>query len=71
MYSAFFFAPGGSSPDHLKGPNPDASHLRVGGRYRKEEGEIELDSIQAIASGDFTRELARGVRSGSQARVGS
>jgi len=32
---------------------------RVGGRYRMEEGEIEVDSIQPIGFPDITPELAR------------
>src|ERR1700710_785740 len=31
----------------------------VGGRYRMEEGEIEVDSIEAIGFPDITPELAR------------
>ena len=34
-------------------------HVRVGGRYRMEEGEIEVDSIEAIGFPDITPELAR------------
>ena len=36
-------------------------NLRVhaGGRYRMEEGEIEIDSIEAIGLPDITPELAR------------
>jgi hypothetical protein len=33
--------------------------VRVGGRYRMEEGEIEVDSIQQIGFPDITPELAR------------
>ena len=33
-------------------------HVRVGGRYRMEEGEIEVDSIEPIGSPDITPELA-------------
>jgi hypothetical protein len=34
-------------------------HVRVGGRYRMEEGEIEVDSIEPIGFLDITPELAR------------
>jgi hypothetical protein len=34
-------------------------HVKVGGRYRMEEGEIEVDSILPIGLGDITPELAR------------
>ena len=34
-------------------------HVRVGGRYRMEEGEIEVDSIETIEFPDITPELAR------------
>jgi hypothetical protein len=33
--------------------------VRVGGRYRMQEGEIEVDSIEAIGFPDITPELAR------------
>jgi hypothetical protein len=33
--------------------------VRVGARYRMEEGEIEIDSIQQIGFPDITPELAR------------
>ena len=33
--------------------------VRVGGRYRMEEGEIEVDSIETIGFQDITSELAR------------
>src|ERR1700690_4331303 len=33
--------------------------VRVGGRYRMEEGEIEVDSIQPIGFPDITPALAR------------
>jgi hypothetical protein len=33
--------------------------VRVGGRYRMEEGEIEVDSIEPIGYPDITPELAR------------
>ncbi len=34
-------------------------HVRVGGRYRMEEGEIEIDSIEPIGLPDITPALAR------------
>src|SRR5208283_1707556 len=34
-------------------------HVKVGGRYRMEEGEIEIDSIELIGFPDITPELAR------------
>jgi hypothetical protein len=34
-------------------------HVRVGGRYRMEEGTIEVDSIESIGFVDITPELAR------------
>jgi hypothetical protein len=34
-------------------------HVRVGGRYRMEDGEIEIDSIDRIGLPDITPELAR------------
>lgn len=34
-------------------------HVRVGARYRMEEGEIEVDSITPIGFPDITSELAR------------
>lgn len=34
-------------------------HIRVGGRYRMEEGEIEVDSIEPIGLPDITPGLAR------------
>lgn len=34
-------------------------HVKVGGRYRMEEGEIEIDSIEPIGFTDITPELAR------------
>ena len=33
-------------------------HVKVGGRYRMEEGEIEIDSIEPIGFPDITPELA-------------
>lgn len=33
--------------------------VKVGGRYKMEEGEIEIDSIQPIGLPDITPELAR------------
>jgi hypothetical protein len=34
-------------------------HVKVGGRYHMEEGEIEVDSIETIGFPDITSELAR------------
>lgn len=34
-------------------------HVRVGNRYRMEEGEVEVDSVLPIDFGDITPELAR------------
>src|SRR5713226_7595488 len=34
-------------------------HVRVGARYRMEEGEIQVESIQPIGFPDITPELAR------------
>lgn len=34
-------------------------HVKVGGRYRMEEGEIEIESIEPIGLPDITPELAR------------
>jgi len=34
-------------------------HVRVGGRYRMEEGEIAIDSLETIGLTDITPELAR------------
>src|ERR1700689_3701376 len=34
-------------------------HVRAGGRYRMEEGESEVDSIEPIGFPDITPELAR------------
>ena len=34
-------------------------HVKVGGRYRMDEGEIEVDSITPIGFPDITPELAR------------
>src|SRR2546429_7894819 len=34
-------------------------HVRVGNRYRMEEGEIEIDSIEQIAFQEITPQLAR------------
>ena len=34
-------------------------HVKVGGRYRMDEGEIEVDSIQPIGFPDITPQLAR------------
>jgi len=34
-------------------------HVKVGGRYRMEEGEIEVDAIFPIEMADITPDLAR------------
>ena len=34
-------------------------HVKVGGRYRMDEGEIEVDSIREITLADITPDLAR------------
>jgi hypothetical protein len=34
-------------------------HVKVGGRYPMEEGEIEVDSVEPIGFPDITPELAR------------
>ena len=34
-------------------------HVKVGGRYQMEEGEIEVDSIEPIGFVDITPQLAR------------
>jgi len=34
-------------------------HVKVGGRYRMDEGEIEVDSIRTISLADITPDLAR------------
>jgi hypothetical protein len=34
-------------------------HVKVGGRYRMDEGEIEIDSIEPIGFADITPQLAR------------
>ena len=34
-------------------------HVKVGGRYRMDEGEIEIDSIEPIGFPDITPQLAR------------
>jgi len=34
-------------------------HVKVGGRYRMEEGEVEVDSIEPIGLPDITPQLAR------------
>jgi len=34
-------------------------HVKVGGRYRLDDGEIEVDSIQPIGLADITPQLAR------------
>src|SRR5580698_4322733 len=35
------------------------AHVKVGNRYRMDEGEIEVDSIEPIGFPDITPELAR------------
>lgn len=42
-------------------------HVKVGGRYRMDEGEILIDSIEHISLNDVTAELA--VESGFQSRA--
>jgi len=34
-------------------------HVKVGARYRMEEGQVEIDSIETIGFPDITPELAR------------
>jgi hypothetical protein len=34
-------------------------HVRIGGRYRVDEGEVEVDSIEPIGLPDITPQLAR------------
>ena len=34
-------------------------HVKVGGRYRMEDGEVEVDSIESITYDDITPQLAR------------
>jgi hypothetical protein len=34
-------------------------HVKVGARYRMDEGEIRIDSVEQIESGEITPELAR------------
>jgi hypothetical protein len=34
-------------------------HVKVGGRYRMEEGHVVVDSITPITTGDLTHDLAR------------
>ncbi|MEO8025591.1 MAG: ASCH domain-containing protein [Bryobacteraceae bacterium] len=41
-------------------------HVKVGGRYRMEEGEIVIDSIEPITLQDITHDLA--VESGFESR---
>lgn len=41
-------------------------HVKVGGRYRMDEGEIVIDSIEPITLQDITSELA--IESGFQSR---
>ena len=35
------------------------AHVKVGGRYRMDEGDIEVDSIQTITLSEITPDLAR------------
>jgi hypothetical protein len=42
-------------------------HVKVGGRYQMEEGEIVVDSVEPISLHDITQELA--VESGFQTRA--
>ena len=42
-------------------------HVKVGGRYRMDEGEILIDSIETISLQDITHDLA--VESGFQSRA--
>ncbi len=37
----------------------DRPHVKVGGRYRMEEGEVEVDSMRRIEVDDITPSLAR------------
>lgn len=41
--------------------------VKVGGRYRMEEGEILIESIEEISGGEITTDLA--IESGFQSRV--
>ncbi len=43
----------------MQHPDMDASRVKVGARYRMDEGEIEVDSIDQIGFPDITPELAR------------
>ena len=46
--------------DHLQHSDLDLSpHVKVGGRYRMDDGEIEIDSIEPIELSDITPQLAR------------
>ena len=42
-------------------------HVKVGNRYRMEDGEIEVDSIESISLSDITQDLAQ--ESGFQSRA--
>src|ERR1700693_2062184 len=42
-------------------------HVKVGGRYRMDEGEILIDSIELISMQDITHDLA--IESGFQSRA--
>ena len=43
----------------MQHPDLDAPHVKIGARYRMEEGEIEVDSITPIGLPDITGDLAR------------
>ena len=43
-------------------------HVKVGGRYRMDDGHIVVDSIAEIIAADITADLARGVRVRKRAR---
>ena len=43
----------------MQRPDMDTSHVKVGARYRMDEGAIEVDSIKPIGFPDITPELAR------------
>ena len=43
----------------MQRPHLDATHVKVGGRYRMDEGHIVIDSIQPIELADVTQDLAR------------
>ena len=37
----------------------DCPHVKVGGRYRMDEGEIEIESVEPIELAEVTPQLAR------------